>query len=325
MILMTGPRRRGKNSKGQRGVALVLTLLILTILVVTGLTVNRAVRVEATLAGNFRELTQATYIAQSGVEIARALIQDDDPAFDGLADRWAHFETFASFSSSLFPEGYFTGLITDENAKFNPNGLLDSYGNVNSKKREQLERLLTLLGYPTDWIDALLDWMDTDDQIRPRGAEKEYYLTRKKPHAPKNGPLDFLEELLMIRGVDPGLLYGKEDKEGMVNYLTVQSDGKININTASLPVIMSLSPQVDQAMAQTLIAYRKEKPLQKTEDLRSLPGWDAVYSLISSEITVQTNFFNVEILGNYLEARASVQALIKREGKRTRILFWKAG
>jgi general secretion pathway protein K len=317
--------REKKGRKGEKGVALVLTLLILTLLVVTGLELNRAVRVEATLAGNFRDLTQAGYIAQSGAEVARALLQNDDLSYDGLDERWAQFETLSFLSSQYFPEGYFTGRITDENGKLNPNGLIDSNGNVNLKKREQLERLLALLGHPTDWIEALLDWMDTDDQPRVRGAEREYYLSLKKPYPAKNGPLDSVEELLLVKGVEPAILYGKEGREGLGNYLTVNSDGKININTASLPVLMSLSAKVDHPMAQAVLAYRREKPFKRTEDLRSIPGWDPVYPLISSEIAVRSNYFSVEVLGNYREARSIVQTVIRRDGRRTKVLFWKAG
>ncbi|MGA2955956.1 MAG: type II secretion system minor pseudopilin GspK [Thermodesulfobacteriota bacterium] len=314
-----------KGGKGEKGVALVLTLLILTLLVVTGLELNRAVRVEATLAGNFRDLTQAGYIAQSGVEVARALLQNNDPVYDGLDERWAQFETLSFLSSQYFPEGYFTGRITDENGKLNPNGLIDSNGNVNLKKRAQLERLLTLLGHPVDWIEALLDWMDTDDQPRVRGAEREYYLSLKKPYPAKNGPLDLVEELLLVKGVEPAILYGKEGREGVKNYLTVNSDGQVNINTASLPVLMSLDANVDKMMAQAVLAYRIEKPFKGIEALRSVPGWDAVYSRISSEITVRSNFFSVEVLGNYREARSIVQTVIRRDGRRTKVLFWKAG
>jgi general secretion pathway protein K len=309
----------------QRGVALVLTLLILTLLVVTGLEMNRAVRVEATLAENFRDLTQASCIAQSGVEIARALIQDDDPSYDGLDERWAKFETLAALSARFFPEGHFSGRILDENSKLNPNGVLEPNQNLNSKKIGQLERLLLLLGQPADWTEALLDWLDTDDQPRTRGAEKEFYLSKKNPHLPKNGPLDSLEELLLIRGLSPSLLYGEGGKEGLIDYLTVRSDGRININTAGLPVLMSLSPQIDRSMAQAVLAYRLEKPFRTPDDLRSLPGWEAVYSSISSEITVKSTFFSVEILGIYRDARATVQAVIQREGRKTRVLSWRAG
>ena len=316
---------RLRRVEGQRGVALVLTLLILTLLVVTGLEMNRAIRVEASLAENFRDLTQASYIAQSGVEIARALIQNDDPAYDGLDERWAHFEDLALLSPRYFPQGSFNGRIRDENARFNPNGILDAYGNLDLKKKEQMERLLSLLGHPADWMDALLDWLDGDDQPRPRGAEREFYLSRKKPYRPKNGPLDSLDELLLIKGMEPSFLYGGEGKEGLKDYLTVQSDGRININTAGLVVLLSLSPKIDRTMAQAVMAYRLEKPFKKPEDLRSVPGWDAVYPLISSEITVRSNYFSVEILGNYRDARAAVQAVVRREGRRTRVLSWKAG
>ena len=92
--------------RGQKGMALVLTLLILTLLVVTGLELNRAIRVEASLAGNFRDLTQASYIAKSGIEMARGLIQEDDPSYDGLNEQWAHFESLSPLSAQLFTEGY---------------------------------------------------------------------------------------------------------------------------------------------------------------------------------------------------------------------------
>jgi len=318
-------KRVGNVLNDQRGVALVLTLLILTLLVVTGLELNRAVRVEATLAGNFRDLTQASCIAQSGVEIARALIQEDEPSYDALDEKWAQFEIMAYLSQFLFPDGHFTGHISDESAKFNVNALIDPYGNVDEKKRNQLQRLLTLLRYNPEVIDAVLDWLDPDDLKRPLGAEREYYMALKRPYAPKNGPLDSLGEMLLIKGIDSSAFYGTEEREGLRNYLTIYSAGKININTASIPILMSLSPNASQTMAQAVLEYRGQKPFRKTEDLRSIPGWESIYPQISSEITVQSNHFSLEVQGNYHEARAMVQTVIKRDGKRTRILFWRAG
>lgn len=311
--------------QNQKGIALILTLLILTIMVVVGLEINRAMRVEASLAGNFRDLTQAAYIAKSGVEIARALLQEDDQSYDAWTERWGQFETFSLFSSHLFPEGYFTGRINDEQAKINPNFLIDPYGLVNLKKRGQMERLLLILGHDPKVLDAILDWLDPDNQKRPWGAEKDYYEVEKKIKGPANGPLTNLEEMLLIKGMDKQIFYGAEEREGLSKYLTIYSDGKININTASLPVLMSLSPKVDRLMAQTLIEYRQEKPFKKIEDLKNVPGWEPIYAEVSSEITVQSNYFSVSILGHYREARALVQAVIKREGKKTRILLWQEG
>lgn len=313
------------SRNNQRGVALILTLLILTILIVVGLEINRSIRVEASLAGNFRDLTQAGYIAKSGMEIARALLQEDDQTYDALNERWAQFEMLSLFSSQLFPEGYFVGKISDEHAKFNPNFLIDAYGMVNFKKRNQLERLLTILGHDPKIMDALLDWLDPDDQKRPLGAEKEYYEIEKKIKGPANGPLANLQETTLIKGIDQKIFYGAEGKEGLGKYLTIYSDGKININTAPLPVLMSLSPKIDQALARTLIAYRQEKPFKKLEDLRNVPGWEEIYAEISSEITVRSNYFAVNILGHFREAKSIIQGVIKREGRKTKVLLWKEG
>jgi general secretion pathway protein K len=184
-------------------------------------------------------------------------------------------------------------------------------------------------------IDAILDWLDPDELQRPLGAEREYYLLLKPPYVPKNGPLDSLGEMLLIKGISPEIFYGTDTKKALRDYLTVYSDSssnpssgiapKININTASLPVLMSLFPSVDQGMAQAVLNYRQLKPFRRPEDLRLIPGWNNIYPAISSEIDVRSNYFSVEITGVYHEARALIQAVVKREGGKTRILFWKAG
>ena len=309
----------------QKGMALVMTLLILTLLVVTGLELNRAVRVEANLAGNFRDLTQSSYVAQSGVEIARLLIQNDDPTYDALNEQWAQFESLASLSQMLFPEGSFAGRIVDENSKLNPNGLIDRFGNVDPKKRTQMERLLVLLEYDPAVLDAILDWLDPDDQPRPHGGEKDFYLKQKIPYSAKNGAMDYLGEMLLIRGMDGSALYGSKERSGLKDFLTVYSDGRLNINTAGLIPLMCLSPEVDRTMAQAVLDARREKPFRKAEELRAVPGWNSLYPLISSEVTVQSTTFSVEMIGTYRQARTVIQAVLKREGPRTRILMWKAG
>jgi hypothetical protein len=53
-----------------------------------------------------------------------------------------------------------------------------------------------------------LDWIDEDDDQREFGAEEDFYSGMSPPYAPKNGPLDTVEELLLVRGVTPWLLFG---------------------------------------------------------------------------------------------------------------------
>ena len=73
------------------------------------------------------------------------------------------------------------------------------------------DALLALPGMTDAVADAILDWIDTDDAPRGQGAESEFYETLAAPYAPRNGPAEGLEELLLIRGVTRRLLYGWDE------------------------------------------------------------------------------------------------------------------
>lgn len=149
--------------------------------------------------------------------------------------------------------------------------------------------LMALPGMTIDIADAILDWLDDDEEPRPNGAELEFYSTLPTPYAPKNGPIDSVEELLLVRGVTPQLLFGidanrngvidvAEQQMAMVDpnamaslgwsaFLTVHAyegnkrrDGtpRININQDDLEAMYDeLSAVIDNADYATFImAYR---------------------------------------------------------------------
>lgn len=84
--------------------------------------------------------------------------------------------------------------------------------------------LMTLPGMTEDVADAILDWIDEDDEPRDFGAESEYYTTLDPPYAPRNGPLVSVEELLLVRGVTPALLFGHDqNRNGAIDPHEMQS------------------------------------------------------------------------------------------------------
>lgn len=52
--------------------------------------------------------------------------------------------------------------------------------------------------------DSLIDWIDDDEEPRPDGAEVDYYQSRGI--RPRNGPLQSIEELAVIRGFSPKMV-----------------------------------------------------------------------------------------------------------------------
>jgi hypothetical protein len=95
---------------------------------------------------------------------------------------------------------------TDEAAKLNINTLIlqDPTGEV------LFNALMMLPNMTEDVADAIVDWVDSDDTERATGAESGYYSGMPQSYLPKSGPLSSLDELLLVRGVTPQLLYGND-------------------------------------------------------------------------------------------------------------------
>ncbi|MCH8912643.1 MAG: general secretion pathway protein GspK [Planctomycetes bacterium] len=94
--------------------------------------------------------------------------------------------------------------ITDESSKLN----------LNLATAEQLATLFSaVLPEETEiepLIDALLDWRDQDDELREQGAEMEHYMALDPPYTIKNGSFETVEELLLVAGFAPEILYGED-------------------------------------------------------------------------------------------------------------------
>jgi type II secretory pathway component PulK len=149
--------------------------------------------------------------------------------------------------------------------------------------------LMGLPGMSEDVADAILDWIDEDDEPRELGAELEYYTTLATPYSPPNGPLQSVEELLLVRGVTPTLMFGADaNRNGVLDpdeqqrygvsvetpgvlgwaaYLTVHGaeankrrDGsfRINVNQDDMEVLYEqLSEALDNDLyASYVVAYR---------------------------------------------------------------------
>ncbi|WP_372808332.1 hypothetical protein [Pontiella sp.] len=57
-------------------------------------------------------------------------------------------------------------------------------------------------------VDAFHDWIDTDNLARANGAEAEFYQSLEPPRHVKNGPVSSYEEILLVNGFTPEMLYG---------------------------------------------------------------------------------------------------------------------
>jgi type II secretory pathway pseudopilin PulG len=79
--------------------------------------------------------------------------------------------------------------------------------------------LMGLPGMTEDVADAILDYLDEDEEPRPYGAEfGDYYQQLLPPYKPANGPIATVEQLLLVRGVTPQLLFGyDQNRNGYID------------------------------------------------------------------------------------------------------------
>jgi len=282
-----------------------MVLVVLALLSLGAYTFSEFMIVEAQATALYGQDAQARALADSGIELAASLLMQryevspatyyNNPAwFQGVLVQDSEtdggrgrFSIIAPVESDLTGTAVRFGLM-DESAKININALLKT-GLSNEEARN------LLLGIPDMTIeiaDAILDFIDTDTSSREFGAEDEYYLTLSPPYATKNGRLDSLDELLLVRGMTPLLLYGEDAnrnglldaaendgdqsypldngdgtlQRGWSNYFTVfsreanlRADGlpKINVNGNALADLYDqVALEFDEDTAKFLVAYR---------------------------------------------------------------------
>jgi DNA uptake protein ComE-like DNA-binding protein len=189
----------------------LLWCLALLSLVVVG--VLHSARIDLRVVKNQGDRMQAHYLALAGIEKAKALLYQDarERSRSGRNHSGALYNAPEQFHDLPLGRGRFRVLrrgSLDEGG-----GILygvsdeESRLNVNTASAEELGKLDALT---PDIAAAIVDWRDADNAVTPNGAEADYYLSLRPPHRPRNGPLQTIRELLMVRGVSRELLLGRD-------------------------------------------------------------------------------------------------------------------
>ena len=212
---------------------------------------------------------QTRYLVESGVDQARLILANDDATIlemGGLWDNSSRFQAIPVSVNPVNPEeiGRFTiiapNLDTDGNMDGFRFGLSDESARLNVNTLIHADNWLPgggrqlLMGLPLmteNVADAILDWIDADDDSREFGIEYSWYASLSPPYAPKNGPLDSIEELLLIRGVTPQLLFGLDHNH----------NGILDLDELYAEEASSVPPELQLGWANYLTLYSKEDNL----------------------------------------------------------------
>lgn len=296
--------------KDEKGMALVITLVVLVIITAMVVEFSYGVYTTTTSLYNWRDSQRLSFVASSGLSLAIKTISDAQS-----------FYTYTYPGRIELPvEDMLDGfkgrvLITaeDENSRFNINSMVSPNGLIKDKAYESFKRLLRSLDLDEAAADFVADWIDKDSEPRMRDSE----------YGVKNAHMDNVEELLLIKGID------KKTYEKLLPYVTVFGFDRIdsdtvNVNTASMPVIMSMDDNITQELAERIVAYRDIKPFERTSDIVKVAGFEGPLGLsLIGRIDVKARNFRITSAAEENRIKRIIECVVEVAGSSHIVRSWK--
>jgi general secretion pathway protein K len=285
-----------------RGVALITALLIVAL--ITSLTYtlqwNNTLDLRRTIVMlNRDQAIQVAIGAESWIQsILRQDLEDSDT--DHLGEIWA-----SELPGLPIDGGEVFGDIEDLQGRFNVNNLIGDDGDVDEAALEQFQRLLLALGLDPRFAGIAGDWIDDNQDAQfPDGAEDSIYTGFTPPYRAANQLLSSASELAALEGMDKTTL-----DILLPHIVALPGHTAINVNTATGPVLQSLSDDITAADAESLMAERADAGF--SEMGRSFAGKlepDEISRLLSET----TEFFQLKVIVRVDTVRITYYSILER-------------
>lgn len=342
----------------RQGVALVIVLLTLFTLGGMAAVFAYSMKVETRLAMNTSNAGELEWLGRSGIEYAKWILMQQDRigserGFHALNQFWAGGpgpiesadNPFEGLSMVDIPLG--SGQISVEIRD------TERLLNINREARNPLLMDLALAHAGADATDtavitgALADWIDRDDFAQAvNGAESDYYLSLDPPYRAKNGPIDDVRELLLVRGVTPSIFWGagyrptdfgmgspstnsrrgrvsSAPASGLAGVFGALSSGRVNVNTAPRGVL-TLILGGDENLAEQVLKIRSgqdgidgtedDQPARNVGEIGRLLGPAAAMG--QDRFVTQSMTFEVRITAKLGPAMRRFSSMMRRVGAR---------
>lgn len=195
------------STRRKRAFATVLVLGIISFAVVTISMTQSSAFAQAAAGREALARARAYWAARGGVEATIAKLENDTENPD-LSDAFSVLVDMTDVSTGEF--GGATYRIAHQESAREVMGPEDAHAKLNIN-RLTTEQLATIEPYMTDdVIQSIIDWVDTDDDVQPLGAELGYYAALPHRYNTRNGPMRSIAELELVAGVDQRDVRGED-------------------------------------------------------------------------------------------------------------------
>jgi general secretion pathway protein K len=232
-----------KAASSQRGIALIVALLVVALATIVIAALLDRGELSLARTRNQLRLAQAQSYAQGLEAYAARIIQQSalqqNP--DTNSSPWA-----VPLPSTPVPEGFISATMIDRNGCFNINNLLDASGAADQQWATLFTRLLKALKLDPNLANVITDWMLVNPTSSATNGDG-FYLALPVPYRTARHDFRHVSELRLIRGIN-GDVYAQ-----LAPYVCALPQGtKINVNTASVPVLMTMSDAMTEQQAKGL-------------------------------------------------------------------------
>jgi len=285
-------------------------LFLIAILAMASITAIRVVSFDVDLAASQVHGFRARQLAEMGIAIgSNPAVKRSDPLLKQVSGESA--------------EGFEVRLIS-EGEKFNINAIV-------LKQDEQLMKSMFMdwgldLDQAQELSDALIDWVDGNDEVGLNGAESEWYTAQGHLNQPFNRPFYDLEEMRMVRGMD----LVEALKPDWRNWFTIWSSGALDLNEAPAELIAAAAEiTVEEANvipetvrgADGIRDTDDDKPFQDVNTALALMGVDTTLSpLVAQRFTVNDTTTRLESIGSVAGAKRKITVIVRNRTGRPAVL-----
>ncbi|MFP7722889.1 type II secretion system minor pseudopilin GspK [Lysobacter sp. A3-1-A15] len=310
--------------KRQRGVALLTVLLLVAVMTALVVAVLDDIRFGLRRTANAQAVAQAQRYALGAETLARLQIDRlarRDPTRTTLEGQWngRPFVFPLGGGTTGEPEGMISARVSDASACFNLNSVVEGVPGMWLRRELGIGQYIALLealdfapGQARAMADALADWIDSDLQRSPAGAEDPQYALRGDGYRTGGTLLAETSELRAVAGYDPAT-YARIRPH--VCALPDTALSPININTLqqddAVLLTMLTGGALPLARARAVIAARPDDGWSAHEAFWAQPALAgiAVPNAVLSQLALRTRYFDLHAQVEYDNAQVVLTAL----------------
>ncbi|GBE03693.1 MAG TPA: general secretion pathway protein GspK [Nitrospirae bacterium] len=287
----------------QQGSALIITLLMVSILISLVVNFVYEVHIDSSSLANWSNAQRASIIARSGQALgSRYLDKITEYTYTNEREIELPIDQYLGTNSKL------KVVIEDENSKFNINSIIYENGSTDEKALSSLKKLLDYLNINSDLALLLADWIDPDSEPRLPYSED----------TAKDTFFWSVDELILVKGID------KDTFEKIIPYITVSEKWgrKININTAEIPVLVSLHKDMTETLAKRIVEYRENSPFEEWSQVQRVSGMKTIGQELAGTVQSKSTEFRITSTATVNEITRVIESII--DTSKT-VFFWREG